>query len=88
MPAAPTKMPISAVPMGRPIAITEPNAMSSTTTATAMPIISLPGSFSPMLASVLSNSVCTPAALVVAAAFVASSKLRSSSLRTVYRTST
>ena len=42
-PAAPTKMPISAVTIGRPIATTEPKAISSTMMATPMPISSLLG---------------------------------------------
>ncbi len=41
--AAPTKMPMSAVTMGRPIATTEPNATSRTMTATPMPMSSLLG---------------------------------------------
>ena len=43
--AAPTKTPISAVTMGRPIATTDPNASSSTMIATAMPMSSLLGAF-------------------------------------------
>ena len=43
-PAAPTKTPMRAVTIGRPIATTEPNATSSTMMATAMPMSSLLGS--------------------------------------------
>ena len=42
-PAAPTKMPISAVTIGSPIATTEPKATSSTMMATPTPISSLLG---------------------------------------------
>ena len=41
--AAPTKMPMSAVPIGSPIATTEPKASSSTMMATPTPISSLLG---------------------------------------------
>ena len=44
-PAAPTKMPSSAVTIGRPIATTDPKAISSTMMATPMPISSLLGAF-------------------------------------------
>ena len=54
---APDMTPIALVPMssptrattiGRLIATIEPNAMARTTTATAMPITSLPGAASPL----------------------------------------
>ena len=58
--AAPTKMPMSAVTIGRPIATTEPNAISSTMIATPMPISSLLGSFCASCASAPVSSTLTP----------------------------
>ena len=55
--APPRRMPMSAVPIGRPMATTEPNAMSSTMTATPRPIISLPGSACSTCARLPVNSV-------------------------------
>ena len=65
-PAAPTKRPMSAVTIGRPMATTEPKAISSTMMATAMPMSSLLGPFFSSRASCPVNSVCTPPALGVA----------------------
>ena len=44
----PIRMPTSATRIGRLIATSDPKAMASTTTATAMPSFSLPGSASPL----------------------------------------
>ena len=44
----PMSRPTSATRIGRLIATSEPKAMASTTTATRMPIFSLPGSASPL----------------------------------------
>ena len=60
--AAPTKMPISAVTIGSPIATTEPNASSSTMIAIPTPISSLLGGFCASCASWPVSSTCTPPA--------------------------
>ncbi len=61
--------PASAVPIGSPMAITEPKAMSSTTTAAKSPMTSWPSGAArtAWVGSSPPSSVCTPAAVVVAA---------------------
>ena len=59
--------------IGRPIATTDPNAMSNTMMATAMPMSSLLGSSVATWASSPVKFVSTPAARVIDAAAVASS---------------
>ena len=71
-PAAPTNRLISAVTIGRPMATTDPKAISSTMMATAMPMSSLLGSFASSSASCPVNSVCTPLARASVAAALAS----------------
>ena len=66
MPAIEIAMPIRAVAIGRPIAISDPNAMSSTMIAATMPMTSLAGiEFSPNHAP--ANCTFTPAAFTGAA---------------------
>jgi hypothetical protein len=72
-PAAPTNTPINAVTIGRPIATTEPNAISNTRMATPMPMSSLAGASCFACASSPVKFVSTPAARVTDAAAVASS---------------
>ncbi len=59
--------------IGRPMAITEPKASSSTTTATASPMASLPSTSLPAAARSPESSVCTPASRVGVIASTASS---------------
>ena len=86
--AAPTNTPISAVTIGSPIATTDPNAISSTMIATAMPISSLLGASCFACASSPVKLVSTPAARVIDAAAVASSSCVVVNLSIVYATST
>ena len=72
-PAAPTKMPISAVTIGRPIATTEPKATSSTMMATPTPISSLLGASCASRASAPVSSTCTPSARASSVTAMASS---------------
>ena len=61
-PAAPTKMPSSAVAIGSPIATTDPKAIRSTMIATPTPISSLLGASCAKSASDPVSSTCTPSA--------------------------
>ena len=72
--------PTSAVPMGRPMAITDPNATSSTTTATRMPMISWPpGSSCTASLGRSPPSSRRTAPVPSAASWVASSRAKASS---------
>ena len=66
---------MTAVTIGSPMATTEPNAMSSTTTATAMPMSSLLGSDVTTWASSPVKLVATPALRLIVAAAVASPRM-------------
>ena len=81
--AAPTNTPINAVTIGSPIATTEPNAMSSTMIATAIPMSSLAGASCFACARSPVKFVSTPAARVIDAAVVASSSCVGVNLSTV-----
>ncbi len=72
--------PTSAVPMGSPMAMTEPNATSNTTTATRMPMISWPpgSSATASLGRSPPSSIRT-APVAPAASWVASSRAKASS---------
>ena len=71
----PTRRPTSATTIGRLIATSEPNAMASTTTATRIPIFSLPGAASPAARPrPWSYSTWTPASRATSTAFSAASK--------------
>ena len=71
-PASEMTMPTIAVRIGRPIAMTDPNAMSSTTIAARMPTTSLAG-MPPSLNQFPANSTCTPSlARGAASAFTSS----------------
>ena len=72
-PAAPTKMPMRAVAIGRPMATTEPKATSSTMMATPTPISSLLGSSCASRAREPVSSTCTPSAPASSVTAMASS---------------
>ena len=72
-PAAPTKMPSSAVAIGRPIATTDPKATSSTMMATPTPMSSLLGSSCARRAREPVSSTCTPSASAWSVTAMASS---------------